>query len=305
MSHGATTAAAAGSVVAIVSLALLPGGGSAPEPARAAIATKSGGGLNLALISKTSSMKGSDQKKRLDVRCPGRNIPLGGGIKARPEIGPDGEGVYPHSYERLGVQSGWHVTPVLFSPSGPPEPRRVTLQVICRRQVPSVKRRRKITYVAPGQTKTVVAKCPGPRRLIGGGFQRTDFVSRGGNYVTESRAVSAKSWRVTGSAFGGFGGQLVSIVYCFRTKKPLVKAVKASTTVAPRSYASVRTRSCPGKRRMVFGGFNSSPSASVFIADGFFKDDRWTQSAFNYFGGTTKLTAYGYCVSLKRLQPRR
>ncbi|CAN5503855.1 hypothetical protein BH20ACT15_BH20ACT15_11380 [soil metagenome] len=298
------TGAAAGGLIALVALALA--GGPADSRASGATATKAGKGLKLKLIGRTSYMKGSDQKSRRVVTCPGRSIPLGGGYKASPPPGPDGEGAYPHSYERLGVQSGWHVTPVLFHPSsGQPTPRKVTLQVICRRQVPSVTRRRKITFVAPGQTKTVVVKCPGPRRLIGGGFQRTDFVSSGGNYVTESRAVNAKAWRVTGSAFGRFGGQLVSIVYCFRTKKPLVKAVQATTTVGPRSYASVRTKRCPRKRRMVFGGFQTSPEASMFIANGFFSNDHWTQSAFNYFGGEGKLTAYGYCVSLKRLGKRR
>lgn len=293
---------AAGLLAAVFALALAAALSSGQ--AGAATATKAGKGLKLGLVKNTSSMSGADQKKRLVVRCPGRNIPLGGGFKALPPIGPDGEGVYPHSYERLGVQSGFHVTPVLFSPSGEPEPRKVTLQVICRRQVPSFKRRRKITYVAPGETKTVVAKCPGPRRLIGGGYQRTDFVSRGGNYVTESRAVSAKNWRVTGSAFGGFGGQLVAIVYCFRTKKPLVKEVSGSTMIAPGEYGSVKSRPCPGKRKLVYGGFKTDPPAAMFSADGFFAGKRWSTSAFNYFGPAGKLTAYGYCVSLKRLGKR-
>lgn len=304
MRRRAAIAAAAGGLIAGV--ALLFAGVQDGSRANGAAAAKAGKGLKLKLIGRSSFMKSSDQKSRRVVTCPGRNIPLGGGFKASPPPGTDGEGAYPHSYERLGVQSGWHVTPVLFHPgSGHPTPRKVTLQVICRRQVPSVKRRRKIAYVAPGETKTVVAKCPGPRRLIGGGYQRTDFISRGGNYVTESRAVSPKAWRTTASAFGGFGGQIVSIVYCFRTKKPLVKAVQATTTIRPRSYASVTTKRCPGKRRMVFGGFKSSPEASMFMANGFFKNDRWTQSAFNYFGGQGTLTAYGYCVSLNRLGKRR
>ena len=46
--------------------------------------------------------------------CPGGKTvtPLGGGMSTSPEPGPDGEGVYPHSYERLGAQRGFHVTPV-------------------------------------------------------------------------------------------------------------------------------------------------------------------------------------------------
>src|SRR6266508_1732776 len=69
------------------------------------------------LASKTFTMSGADEKGRLVLRCPGRMIPLGGGMRSDPPPSEDGEGVYPHSYERLGVQSGWHVTAVLFDPS--------------------------------------------------------------------------------------------------------------------------------------------------------------------------------------------
>lgn len=261
-------------------------------------------GKKLTLSTKTFRMTGPDEKRRMVVRCPGRTIPYGGGMLGNPAPGPDGEGVYPHSYERLGVQHGWHVTPVLFDRlRGSTQPRDVTLQVMCGKQVPSVKRRRQILFVAPGETKTAVAKCPGPRHLIGGGFQRTDFVSRGGNYVTESRAISSKKWRVTGSAFGRFGGQLVAIVYCFRSKKPLVKEVSASTTLAPLRFGAVTTPPCPGKRKLVYGGFSSFPPGPVFLADGYFNRNRtWTASGFNYFGPAATVSAHGYCV---RIRPPR
>jgi hypothetical protein len=38
-------------------------------------------------------------------------------MRTDPPPGPDGEGVYPHSYERLGVLHGWHVTAALIDPS--------------------------------------------------------------------------------------------------------------------------------------------------------------------------------------------
>ena len=37
--------------------------------------------------------------------------------------------------------------------------------------------------------------------LVSGGFQRTNFRSDGGNYVTESRAAGPKAWTVSGSAY--------------------------------------------------------------------------------------------------------
>ena len=68
-------------------------------------------------VHKTYAIKGPNEKRRLTVRCPGNTVPLGGGMMSSPGPDADGEGVYPHSYERLGVQHGYHSTVVLFDPS--------------------------------------------------------------------------------------------------------------------------------------------------------------------------------------------
>ena len=53
-------------------------------------------------------------------------------LLARP--GPDGEGIYPHSYERLGAQRGFHISEVLFDPTiASTTPRNITLQTVCAR----------------------------------------------------------------------------------------------------------------------------------------------------------------------------
>jgi hypothetical protein len=254
-------------------------------------------GKKLTIATKTFRMSGADEKRRLVVRCPGRRIPFGGGMRADPPPSADGEGVYPHSYERLGVQSGWHVTPVLFDPSrGSTTPRNVTLQVVCGRKGKHVTPPHTTVFVGPGQTKTIRATCPGRRHLFGGGFQRTDFISRGGDYVTESRAISSKTWQVTGSAFGNFGGELTTIAYCRRSKKPLLTEVSASTVVPPGQYGTATTPPCPAGRRLVFGGFASDPAGPVFLTDGFINTaGAWTASGFNYFGPTATVSAYGYC----------
>src|SRR3954447_11319642 len=96
-----------------------------------ATAKKRGSGVTLA--TKTYTLDQPDQKQRLTVTCPGRKIPFGGGMSSNPPpTQGTGEGVYPHSYERLGVQHGYHVTAVLYDPSrGNSTPRDVTLQVLC------------------------------------------------------------------------------------------------------------------------------------------------------------------------------
>jgi hypothetical protein len=219
-------------------------------------------------------------------------------MNSSPTPDETGEGVYPHSYERLGVQHGYHVTPVLFDQTSGTRSYTVTVQVACSQKQKHVTPPHKTVYVNPGETKTAVATCPGRRHLFGGGFQRTDFVGPGGDYVTESRAISSKSWSVTGSAFGGFGGELTAIAYCWRSKKPLLTEVSASTIVPPGKFETAVTPPCP-RGRLVFGGFSTSPAGSSFFTNGFINTNgTWQASAHNHFGPAAMLTAYGYCLKL-------
>jgi hypothetical protein len=237
-----------------------------------------------------------DQKQRLTVGCPGRQRPLGGGMNSYPPPSSDGEGVYPHSYERLGVQRGWHVTAVLYDPDHrSTQPRDVTLQVTCGPRLGHVTPPHTTKYVKPGRTRTAVATCPGRRHLFAGGFQRTDFISRGGNYVLESRAISSKSWKVVAHAFGAFGGQITAIAYCTRSKRPLLSAVEATTPLGP-GLGTATTPTCPPGTRMTSGGFSSNGSTSVFLTNGMLNGDgTWSASAHNWGSGAA-LTAYGYCL---------
>jgi hypothetical protein len=245
---------------------------------------------------KTFTLSRPDEKRRLTVGCPGKQRPLGGGMTSSPPPSSNGEGVYPHSYERLGVQRGFHVTAVLFDPDHrSTQSRNVTLQVACGPRLGHVTPPHKTKYVKPGQTKKVVATCPGRRHLFSGGFQRTDFISKGGNYVIESRAISSKSWRVVGHAFGGFGGELTAIAYCTRSKKPMISEVSNSTSLAP-GFGSVTTPSCPPGTRMTTGGFSSNGSATTFLTNGIINGDgTWSASGYNFGSGAT-LSAYGYCL---------
>jgi hypothetical protein len=246
---------------------------------------------------KSFKIDGANAKRRLTVRCPGRLVPLGGGMTSSPLPDSDGEGIYPLSYERLGVQHGYHSTVVLFDPSpGSTTMREVTLQAACSPKQHHVTPPHETLFVSPGQTKTAVATCPGRRHLFGGGFQRTDFTARGGDYITESRAISDKSWSVTGHAFGGFGGELTAIAYCWRSKKPLLTEVSGSASVATGGFATATTPSCP-VGHIVFGGFSSSPSL-LFTNGAFTGNGGWSASAQNHFGPAASITAYGYCLKL-------
>ncbi|MGZ5311360.1 MAG: hypothetical protein ACXWF9_03575 [Solirubrobacterales bacterium] len=254
-----------------------------------------GGGIKVARQS--FRMTQPDEKRRLVVRCPKRRFPLGGAMTASPPPGPDGEGVYPHSYERLGRQRAWHVTAVLYDPSrSSTRTRRVTVQVVCGRHLGHVTPPHTHVYVSPGQTQTATARCPGRRHLFSGGFQRTDFTSRGGDFVTEARAVDSKTWRVTGHAFGGFGGELTAIAYCTRSKRPLLREVSGSTLLSAGALGTASTPRCPKGRRMTAGGFSSHGSTSTYFGDGRFTRNGLWQASGYAGGGSTGFSAFGYCL---------
>ena len=98
---------------------------------------------------------------------------------------------------------------------------------------PGDRRPRKTVFVKSGQIKSVTARCPGKTVLVSGGFQRTNSGPRGGTTVTESRAVGPKAWRVTGTGFGLFGGELTAMAYCVRHKGPILTEVSESAAIRP------------------------------------------------------------------------
>ncbi len=260
---------------------------------------------SLRMVEQTFKMSAPDQLTRLEVLCPGGRYPIGGGMTVNEPSGPDGEGVYPHSYERLGAQRGFHISEVLYDPDWTSTtPRNITVQAVCaRRQIPQNPTPHKTVFILPGQTKSAIARCPSGQKLITGGFQRTNFGSDGGDYVTESRAVGSNAWKVTGSAFIGSGttggGELTAIVYCARsTKRILTEVNSAPVPVAQGMNASVTTPSCPGKLRLTTTGFALDSGNAFYTGNSINGGDTTTATAFGYFG-PANLTAYGYCQGAK------
>ena len=260
----------------------------------------------LTLQSQSYQLNGADTKQRLTVRCPGKKaLPYSGGMYTDP-LGADGEGVYPHSYERLGVQRGWHVTPVLYAPTAQRSASRsVTLQVVCGPRLGPVSSPHSTVFVGPGETRTAVANCPRGNKLLAGGFQRTNFVTRGGNYITESRAASDRSWQVSGSAFGNFGGELTAIAYCLKSGGPLVSEVDSETALPVGESATTTTPACPPGSTMVGGGFSTSPSGPALVSSAYFDPaGGWSATAYNEFGPDATVSANGYCMTKAMIKRR-
>jgi hypothetical protein len=264
---------------------------------------QSGPARQVRIMSQTFRLQGPDDTQRLDTICPRRSYPLGGGMIVSPGPQAGGEGVYPHSYERLGAQRGWHINAILYDPNSPSgtTARSVTVQTVCGRFLrPSNPSPHATIFIRSGETKSATAVCPKGQFLIAGGFQRTNFDSTGGNYITESRADGPKAWRVTGSAFGGSGGgELVAIAYCVKHRGPILTEVSAFAPIGFGTAASATTPPCPSGLTMTSVGFSGSPNA--FYAGSSLNPDRTsTATAFGYFGGAPSLTAYGYCLRAKR-----
>ena len=260
---------------------------------------------NLKLVQKSLTLTRTDEAQRGTVLCGKGSFPLGGGMTAEPALGPDGEGIYPHSYERLGAQRGWHVNPVLVDPevlakpgTNVIAPRRVTLQVLCGKGLTPSAAPRKSIFLKPGDQGTVTARCPKGQVLMSGGFQRTNFRTPGGSYATESHAAGPSAWRVSGRAFGNAGGELTAIAYCNKSKRPLLEEVTASSgALALGQQASATTPGCPSGRRLTAGGFSFNGSNDAWFSTGFFNSEgTWSVTGYGYFGPAPAITAFGYCA---------
>jgi hypothetical protein len=259
------------------------------------------------LFTKTFKMSAPDQLTRLEVFCPGSgNYPIGGGMSVNVPPGPDGEGVYPHSFERLGAQRGFHISEVLYDAThGSTTPRNVTVQTVCARgQIPQNPTPHKTVFIQPGQTKTATARCPKGQVLITGGFQRTDFASDGGNYVTESHAAGPNAWKVTGSAFLGSGatggGELTAVAYCVKHRGPILTEVASSPApVSAGANASATTPPCPAGLSLTTTGFSLADRNGFYAGNSINSDGTTTANAFGYFGPVPGLTAFGYCQRAK------
>jgi hypothetical protein len=288
--------AAAIALLAIGVLLLIQLSGDRAGAAGGPVAKKSN------IATKTYTLSVPDDRTRFEVLCGKGKFPYGGGFSTSPAPA-DGEGVYPNSYERLGVQHGYHITANLVDLlGGSTTPRNVTLQVVCGPKPGKITPPHVRVQVNPGEQKEEIVKCPGQRQLIGGGHQQTTRVSRGGNFVTESRAISSDTWRLEGTAIGGFGGQMVGIAYCVGSKKPLLKEVSASTTIGRSSHGSATTPRCPKGRTLVFGGFSTPIDGSILYLGGSMNNNgTWTVNGFNQTATDGTLTGYGYCLNIKKL----
>jgi hypothetical protein len=269
---------------------------------------------DLTAATKDFRMSEAHGTSRFDVLCPKGTHPLGGGMVNVTPLAADGEGAYPHSYERLGAQSGFHVTPTLVDPSpNSTADRRVELQIMCGMGLVPTASPHETTYVHRHESGSATAQCPEGTQVFAGGFQRTNFttpgvkhggIEYGGNYITESRAVGDDAWRVSGAATGINGGELTALAYCAEDPSLPVEEVSTSVAVDEGRAASAITPTCPEGRVLIAGGFSFGGSHDGLFADGYFtRAGTWAATGYGWFG-PVELTAYGYCAEARETVDR-
>jgi hypothetical protein len=292
MRRGLTLVAGALLATVVLIAALAP----ALAPAKKAKAKVRNPG-KLVMATQTYRLDKVDDYQRMTVGCPGGKEPYGGGFLTNPP--PDlGQGVYPNSYERLGQQSGYHITATLINPARTQVvPRDVTLQAVCGKKIGPIDDPHVIARLGPGDgPKTLVANCPKKQTLIGGGYQRSNGITDGGVMTTESHRTSARTWRVVANDPGGFAGEAVSIGYCVKSKKSLITELSGTVNIGQREAATATTPPCPAGRQLVFSGFSAPPAGSIrFLGSGFNPDGSTSATGFNS-GAPATLTAYSYCL---------
>ena len=277
---------------AVLVLGALPG--AAKTKAKAKVRSPG----HLVVATQGYTLSNVDDRQRMTVSCPGGKEPYGGGFLTNPAPGNDGQGVYPNSYERLGAQSGYHITAALINPTkARVVPRNLTLQVVCGKKIGPISDPHTIGEFDSGSgPKTLVAKCPKKQSLIGGGYQRSNGVTDAGVMTTESHRTSARTWQVVANDPGGFPGEAVAIGYCVRSKKPVVTEVAGSVTIPSRESATATTAPCSAGRQLVFSGFSAPPSGEIrFLGEGFHPDGSTSATGYNT-GAPATLTAYSYCL---------
>lgn len=221
------------------------------------------------------------------ARCPKGTLAVGGGFTSPVSRGVSGVTDFNVIYEsRRSGTKAW-VVAAGRSDSGVAGPNlTVTASVQCRypkltRSKKTGKKRKKqlsvlevkATGVSGGNMETVTATsvCPSTRRLLGGGFSVAPAPNLGTPtsfpVVLQSSPIGLASWQSSALNIGTVSRTATSYAYCVRGgKAPVVSAATAELpggTANPEATALAPV--CPGKRKLVGGGF-SNPSAASQVA---------------------------------------
>jgi hypothetical protein len=160
---------------------------------------------------------------------------------------------------------------------------------------------------------SATASCPKRARAIGGGFSLPAPAPGVNSIIFESQKVGQRSWRATGQLSQAAPFDPVTIraeVYC-RRGAPKTKTV-ASTVPTPNAAplheeGPATSAACPSKRRLIGGGFATTPPLGSFGARNVVRrseptGNSWTSEVESDNAEGT-LTSYAYCAKRKPASP--
>lgn len=121
----------------------------------------------------------------------------------------------------------------------------------------ALERTRQSTTVAPGSLRTAVAKCPGDKTAVSGGFAAPGFDPSNGPTIGRlgSKRVGTRGIETRAFNFSNQSGDLVSFAYCALNDHRL-RVRSASTRVEPNTRGSA-VAACPRGTIAVGGGFGT------------------------------------------------
>jgi hypothetical protein len=156
-------------------------------------------------------------------------------------------------------------------------------------------------YADPIATNvTALARCPKKMAAVGGGWKAPFSAEDGFWGVYRSERAGKNGWETSAHVFADAGGRyMTTYVHCQRIKKPILDVAETGTAGAGFFALGNAVASCPGKKKLISGGFSSdvggTPSALAFPYANSASGKSWAYSAVNNSSEARTLTSHAYC----------
>jgi hypothetical protein len=306
---------ATATLTAVAALALI-----AAAPAGAAKGKKKKAAAPV-VRSATATTTQTGQLLSVPAACPNGTRATGGGFNVPPDGTPTDDLQIVYESRRFGP-TGWISSAVRVDGDGTNDAVPLTTYVHCRspklKNKPGVKKgkRKRLNLLeaasasaptAQGIPVTASATCPGKHRAVGGGFSSSpvpDVAGPGGFPVHwQTMRTGAKTWSSSMTNSGSALRTITSFVYC--ADGVSASQVSGSAPIAGSmgptiGSATAIAPACPGKRRLLGGGFNNSPAGlSAPVAQptqSAAVTGQWRSGALNLSATPGTLSALGYCL---------
>jgi hypothetical protein len=150
------------------------------------------------------------------------------------------------------------------------------------------------TALAPGGDGSAVARCPGRRIAVAGGFRGHQGPNaKSPKIVTRvSKQEGRHAWKAGGHNFGARPRTLTAFAYCGHGRRWHTEPTSKTRAIGPGGARTVRV-GCATGGKPVSGGFAASDPTEIVYTSKRSRRGRWEVSALGSEGD--ELTAFLYC----------